>query len=53
MRQMGRMDNFGIRRVERLDGNIGYLDMRRVPAARRTRARRSPRRWNWSAGPMR
>jgi Peptidase family S41/N-terminal domain of Peptidase_S41 in eukaryotic IRBP len=31
MRQMGRMDNFGIRRVERLDGNVGYLDVRRVP----------------------
>ena len=23
MRQMGRLDNFGIRRVERLDGNVG------------------------------
>jgi Peptidase family S41/N-terminal domain of Peptidase_S41 in eukaryotic IRBP len=31
MRQMGRLDNFGIQRVERLDGNIGYLDLRRVP----------------------
>jgi hypothetical protein len=31
MRQMGRLDNFGIRRVERLDGNIGYLDLRRIP----------------------
>ena len=31
MRQMGRMDNFGIRRVERLDGNVGYLDLRRMP----------------------
>ena len=31
MRQVGRLDNFGIRRVERLDGNIGYLDLRRVP----------------------
>ncbi len=30
MRQMGRLDNFGIHRVERLDGNIGYLDVRRV-----------------------
>ena len=30
MRQMGRLDNFGIRRVERLDGNIGYMDVRRV-----------------------
>jgi C-terminal processing protease CtpA/Prc len=28
---MGRMDNFGIRKVERLDGNVGYLDIRRVP----------------------
>ncbi len=28
--QMGRMDNFGIRKVERLDGNVGYLDIRRV-----------------------
>jgi C-terminal processing protease CtpA/Prc len=25
------MDNFGIRKVERLDGNVGYLDVRRVP----------------------
>jgi len=31
MRQMGRLDNFGIHQVERLDGNIGYLDLRRVP----------------------
>jgi C-terminal processing protease CtpA/Prc len=31
MRQIGRLDNFGIRRVERLDGNVGYLDVRRVP----------------------
>jgi hypothetical protein len=32
MRQRGRrLDNFGIHRVERLDGNIGYLDIRRVP----------------------
>jgi hypothetical protein len=31
MRRMGRLDNFGIRRAERLDGNIGYLDLRRVP----------------------
>ncbi len=31
MRQMGRLDNFGIRRVERLDGNIGFLDLHRVP----------------------
>jgi peptidase S41-like protein len=30
MRQMGRLDNFGIRRVERLDGNVGYLDVHRV-----------------------
>ena len=31
MRRRGRMDNFGIRQVERLDGNVGYLDVRRVP----------------------
>ena len=31
MRQMGRLDNFGIHRVERLDGNVGYLDVRRMP----------------------
>jgi hypothetical protein len=31
MRRTGRLDNFGIHRVERLDGNIGYLDLRRVP----------------------
>jgi hypothetical protein len=31
MRQMGRLDNFGIHRVERLDGNIGYLDLHRMP----------------------
>src|SRR6478672_8100447 len=31
MRTIGRLDNFGIRRVERLDGNIGYLDLRRMP----------------------
>jgi hypothetical protein len=30
MRQRARLDNFGIRRIERLDGNIGYLDLRRV-----------------------
>jgi len=30
MRQRGRLDNFGIRQVERLDGNVGYLDVRRV-----------------------
>jgi hypothetical protein len=30
MRRMGRLDNFGIRQVERLDGNVGYLDVRRV-----------------------
>jgi len=32
-RPMGGLDNFGIHRVERLGGNIGYLDLRRVPAA--------------------
>jgi peptidase S41-like protein len=31
MRRMGQVDNFGIHRVERLDGNVGYLDVRRVP----------------------
>jgi Peptidase family S41/N-terminal domain of Peptidase_S41 in eukaryotic IRBP len=31
MRQMGRLDNFGIHRVERLAGNVGYLDVRRIP----------------------
>ncbi len=30
MRTMARLDNFGIRRVERLDGNVGYIDLRRV-----------------------
>lgn len=30
MRAIGRLDNFGIHRVERLDGNVGYLDLRRV-----------------------
>jgi Peptidase family S41/N-terminal domain of Peptidase_S41 in eukaryotic IRBP len=32
MRQRGRLGNFGIRRIERLDGNIGYLELRRVAA---------------------
>ena len=31
IRQQGRIDNFGIRRVERLDGNVGYFDLRRMP----------------------
>ena len=31
MRRRGRLDNFGIHRVERLEGNVGYLDIRRVP----------------------
>jgi len=30
MRQRGQLGNFGIRRVERLDGNVGYLDVRGV-----------------------
>jgi len=30
---MGRLDNFGIRRVERLDGNVGYIDLRRMAVA--------------------
>ena len=34
----GRLDNFGIRRVERLDGNVGYLDVRRVPVPAQRRA---------------
>ncbi|HEY3732782.1 MAG TPA: S41 family peptidase [Streptosporangiaceae bacterium] len=29
--ERGRLDNFGIARVERLDGNVGYLDLRRMP----------------------
>ncbi len=35
MRRIGRLRNFGIRRVERLDGNVGYIDLRGVamPAA--------------------
>jgi Peptidase family S41/N-terminal domain of Peptidase_S41 in eukaryotic IRBP len=33
MRQRGRLDNFGIRRVERLDGNVGYIDLRRMAMA--------------------
>ncbi|WP_354643346.1 S41 family peptidase [Kitasatospora camelliae] len=28
-----RADNYGIRRVEQLDGNIGYLDIRSIPDA--------------------
>jgi Peptidase family S41/N-terminal domain of Peptidase_S41 in eukaryotic IRBP len=31
MRRRGRLFNFGIHRVERLDGNVGYLDVRGVP----------------------
>ena len=31
MRRPGQLVNFGIHRVERLDGNIGYLDLRGVP----------------------
>jgi hypothetical protein len=31
MRNPGQLVNFGIHRVERLDGNIGYLDLRGVP----------------------
>ena len=33
MRRMERLDNFGIRRVERLDGNVGYIDLRRMAVA--------------------
>ena len=31
MAKRARLDNFGIRRVEWLEGNIGYLDLRRMP----------------------
>jgi hypothetical protein len=30
MQAMGRLDNFGIHRVERLEGNVGYIDLHRV-----------------------
>jgi hypothetical protein len=30
MQVIGRLDNFGIHRVERLEGNVGYVDLRRV-----------------------
>jgi hypothetical protein len=30
MRSMGQLDNFGIHRVERLEGNVGYVDLHRV-----------------------
>jgi len=30
MRAIGQLDNFGIHRVERLEGNVGYIDLRRV-----------------------
>jgi hypothetical protein len=30
MQQIGGLDNFGIHRVERLEGNVGYVDLRRV-----------------------
>jgi Peptidase family S41/N-terminal domain of Peptidase_S41 in eukaryotic IRBP len=30
MRSIGELDNFGIHRVERLDGNVGYVDLHRV-----------------------
>jgi Peptidase family S41/N-terminal domain of Peptidase_S41 in eukaryotic IRBP len=30
MRSIGQLDNFGIHRVERLPGNVGYVDLRRV-----------------------
>jgi hypothetical protein len=33
MQQIGRLDNFGIHRVERLEGNVGYVDLRRVALA--------------------
>ena len=52
MRRMGRLDNFGIHRVERLDGNIGYLDLRRVPVPA-IAGRPWPPRWSSSPGPTR
>jgi hypothetical protein len=33
MRSIGRLDNFGIHRVERLEGNVGYVDLHRVAMA--------------------
>jgi Peptidase family S41/N-terminal domain of Peptidase_S41 in eukaryotic IRBP len=33
MRKVGRLDNFGIHRVERLPGNVGYVDLRRMALA--------------------
>jgi hypothetical protein len=30
MQNIGRLDNFGIHRVERLEGNVGYIDLHRV-----------------------
>jgi hypothetical protein len=51
-RERGHPLNYGIHRVERLAGNVGYLDLRAV-APRRRLARPSPRRWNWSRGPTR
>ncbi len=30
MHSFGRLDNFGIHRVERLEGNVGYVDLHRV-----------------------
>jgi C-terminal processing protease CtpA/Prc len=30
-RERARLGNFGIRRTERLDGNVGYLDLRHMP----------------------
>jgi len=33
MRQRVGLDNFGIRRIERLDGNVGYLDVQGLPPA--------------------
>jgi Periplasmic protease len=52
MRAMGRLDTFGIRRVERLDGNVGYIDLRRVAVP----ANAGPaiaRPWSWWPGPTR
>lgn len=30
VRAIGRLDNFGIHKVERLEGNVGYIDLRRM-----------------------
>ena len=43
MRQMARRTNFGFERVERLPGNVGYLDLRQFAGVSDAqRAGRSP-----------